>query len=345
MRKIYLLGLALTMISVTSKAQTTVIDDNFESYPLGGLNSGHWKNWYLTDADESLDILVTDRRASSGNKSGYIGVSNEIKGQDAILVMPQVYTAGKVTTEWKMYVPADSVAYFNMQETATPGEFFGFECTINGYGANDTLTGGTSLANKMVWTFTASINGENSRVVFGYAPLQTDQWFTVRQVIDLSNSKLSVFVNNTEITYYYYKSDTEPGNIYPGLDDGAQKSVGSFDFYSLADTSNNNSYYSSYYIDDVKVTTENVNGINNVEKNSNLVSLYPNPSNDYITLSMKDEKITGVEVFNVAGQKVLNAQPNAPQAKLNIQNLASGIYTARVSTKAGTFTKEFVVKK
>jgi hypothetical protein len=344
MKKIYLLGLALSMFSMAN-AQTTVIDDGFESYNLGGVNAGHWANWYLSDPDESLDMAVTDRRAATGNKSGYIGVANDNKGQDAILVMPNVYTSGKVTTEWKMYVPADSVAYYNMQEGATPGDFFGFECTINGYGADaDTLTGGISLANKFVWTFTTDIDGQASRVVFGYAPLQTDQWNTVKQVIDLSNGKLNVFVNDAEITYYYYKTDTDPGNTYPDLNGAAQKSVASFDFYSLPDTSNNNGFKSSYYIDDVKVITEEVNGISNVEKNSNLVSLYPNPSKGYINLSIGDAVINNVEIFNVTGQKVLSATPNASSTRLNIEGFASGIYTTRITSKDKVYTKEFVVK-
>lgn len=337
MKKIYLLALSLTVFSA-AKAQTTIIDDNFESYPLGGLNNAHWKNWYLTDPDDALDIVVTDRKAaSSSTKSGYIGVYNEQKGQDAILVMPNVFTKGTVTTEWKMFVPADSVAYFNLQETATPGEAYGFDCTINGYGLpEDTLADGTSLGNKFVWTFISA----NSRFVFGYAPLQTNQWVTVKQVINLDNSTLNVYVDGTEINYYYYKTDTDLGNTYPG----ENKSVASFDLYSLPDTSNNNGFFSTYYIDDVKVITENVNSIKNVEKNSNLVSLYPNPSKDYINLSVKDEKITNIEVFNISGQKVLNVQPNTSIATVNIQSLASGVYTAKVGTKAGTFTKEFIVK-
>lgn len=335
MKKNYLLGVLLGM-GLAVNAQTTVINDDFESYSLGPLNNTSWDNWDQQGPNNSLDIIVSDKRASSGTKSGYIGVHNDNNGQDALLKMPQVYTTGIVTSEWKMYVPADSVAYFNMQESDVAGDSYGFECMINGYSANDTLMGGVSLANKMVWTFTDA----EGRYVFGYTPLQTGQWVTVKQVIDLTNSKLNVFVNGNEITYYYYKSDTDPGNTYPGT----QKSVAAFDFYSLADTSNNNSYLSSYYIDDVKVTTENSTGINTVEKNSKLISAYPNPCTDYINFSAKDQTISNVEVFNIFGQKVMSTNVKTASAKLNTQSLAPGIYTAKVTTKDGAFTKKFVVK-
>jgi len=337
MKKIYLLGLALATFSMAN-AQTTVIDDNFESYSVGGLNQAHWGNWFQSGADESLDIAVNDRRASSPTKSGYIGVANDNKGQDALLIMPQTYTSGIVTTEWKMYIPADSVAYFNLQETSTPGQFYGFECMINGYDDQSTLQDGTTLDNKMVWTF---INEDDSRVIFGYTPFVADQWITVKQVIDLTNSKMNVFVNGAEITYYYYKTDEDAGNVYPGT----QKSVASFDFYSLPDTSNVNGYFSSYYIDDVKITTQpSTTGISNISKNSNLVSLYPNPSKDYINLSIDDAIMNEVEVYNVAGQKVYSSMPNTGSTKLNVKGFANGMYTVKIKTKDNMYTKQFVVK-
>lgn len=333
MKKMYLLGLALSMFSMVN-AQTTVINDDFESYSLGSYYGTHWDNWFL-QSDESLNIKVVNNRASSGTKSGYIGPHNSENGQDALLVFPTVYTQGKVTTEWKMYVPADSMAYFNMQSTEIPGEFYAFDCFMNTYEAADTINGGISLQNKIVWRFS---DGTYS-YVYGYAPLVTNQWFTLKQVIDLDNSTLSLYVDNTEATYYYYGASATP-NPFPG----AQKSVKSIDFYSLIDSSNLD-LYNSYYIDDVKVTTENTNGIATISKNSNLLSVYPNPAaNGNINISLKGETIQNVEVVNINGQTVLSATANASSTSLNVSTLAAGMYTVKVSTKDKAYTKNFVVK-
>ncbi|KAA5537244.1 T9SS type A sorting domain-containing protein [Taibaiella lutea] len=330
MKKIYLLGLALTMISMAN-AQTTVIDDGFESYNIGSLYGGNWSNWQLAD-DETLNMMVSDVRASpGGTKSGYVGPHNDGNGQDALLKMPSVYTHGKITAEWKMFVPADSVAYYNLQEQATPGGSFGFQCYINTYAATDTLPGGESLAHKLVWTFAVDTVG----YLYAYAPLVTDQWFTLKQVMDLDNLTLSLYVDGTEVVYF----QPQVGNDWPG----AKKSVAAFDFFSYQDEDNPD-LVNTYYIDDIKVTTENVSGINNVEKNSSIVSLYPNPGKDYISFSVKDEVINNIDVFNVFGQKVLNANAKTSLSKLDIRSLASGIYTAKVTTKNGIFTKKFVVK-
>ena len=343
MKKIYLLGLALGTI-LGAHAQTTIINDDFESYQIGGVNTsdtgGHWGNWYQTGADECLDMTVNNRRFSSGAKSGYIGVHNDNKGQDALLIMPQVYTKGTITTVWKMFVPADSTGYFNMQSTNPPGETdasFAFSCEINTFGATDSLADGTNLAGKIVWT----ASDGTSSFYYAYAPITTDTWFTVKQVMNLDSLVTHFYVNDVPVTYYYYGTEAEGGNKWPGQD----TAVTSVDFFSLSDTSAANGLLCSYYVDDVNVTTLGTTGINNVNKNSNLVSLYPNPGKDFINISINNNQVINtVEVFNVAGQRVLVTKGNASSARLNIQSLSSGIYTVKIATKQGIYSKEFTVK-
>jgi len=317
-------------MGLMANAQTNVFSDDFEGHNVGTLFGGNWSNWSLTN-DADLNMAVTDFRASSGTKSGFIGPQNENNGQDALLKFPGVYSSGKVTTEWKVFVPTDSVAYYNLQETATPGESYAFECYINTYGAEDTLSNGTSLQHNFVWLFTP----DTTTYLFAYAPVTTNQWVTLKQVMDFDAGKLSLFVDGTEVTYF----QPQTGNSWPGT----KKSAGAIDFFSY---SNDNApdLVNSYYIDDVSITTEGVSGINDVEKNSKLISAYPNPCKEYINLSANDQTITNVDVFNVFGQKVMTANTKSSIAKLNTQSLASGIYTAKVTTKDGTFTKKFTVK-
>ena len=70
----------------------------------------------------------------------------------------------------------------------------------------------------------------------------------------------------------------------------------------------------------------------------NTVALYPNPANDYVTLS--GENIENVTVFNALGQKVDEFVVNGSEVKIATTNYDNGIYFVKVN---GTETVRFVV--
>jgi len=83
--------------------------------------------------------------------------------------------------------------------------------------------------------------------------------------------------------------------------------------------------------------------------NDELISLYPNPALDYITLS---HSVPGTEsiscrVINAAGQVIENIArveiPNHEVTILNIQHLSGGIYILEVTTRNGIFYQKFTV--
>jgi hypothetical protein len=335
MKKIYLLGLAMSLFTM-AKAQTTVITDDFESRPTGSLFTGFWSNWSQSD-NADLNLMVVNNRAFSGSKSGFVGPQNASNGQDVLLVMPELYNKGTVTTQWKMYVPADSVGYFNVQALANPGDAYAFDCFVNTFTTTDTLADGTNLASKIVWTFSDG----TSSYYYAYAPITTNSWFTLKQVMNFDSGITHFYVNDVPVTYYYYGTEAQGGNVWPTAD----TSMASIDFFSYADD-NNPDLYNSYYIDDVTVTTQGIiSGIKDVNKNSALVSLFPNPSKDYMNLSIKGgDVMLHVEVYNILGQRVLELDPKAASVKLNLEGFAPGTYTTKVATKNGSFSKEFTVK-
>ena len=72
---------------------------------------------------------------------------------------------------------------------------------------------------------------------------------------------------------------------------------------------------------------ENITSINNV-------ILYPNPSNDKITISLP--AITGnsqLSIFNVSGEKVLERQLHESETQLDISALPRGVYFVRVQSE------------
>ena len=79
--------------------------------------------------------------------------------------------------------------------------------------------------------------------------------------------------------------------------------------------------------------------------------IYPNPATDVVnvqcTMNNGQVEVQSVEVFDVYGKlvTVVGANNYSPlQTRINVSDLASGIYFVRVTTDAGAVTKRFVKK-
>lgn len=79
-------------------------------------------------------------------------------------------------------------------------------------------------------------------------------------------------------------------------------------------------------------------GIGEVNSNINL-SLYPNPASQTIALSTS-EILTGVEIYNVMGQRVLSVLGSVTQ--LDVTTLPAGTYYLNAITNSGSARKPFV---
>jgi PKD repeat protein len=94
----------------------------------------------------------------------------------------------------------------------------------------------------------------------------------------------------------------------------------------------------------VDITT----GIVKLDNSKAEVMLYPNPSKDYIIIENKsdDLKMQQVSIFNTLGASVYTHQAdNSKNHKLNVQGLASGIYSIRILTDKGYVIRKMEVIK
>lgn len=82
------------------------------------------------------------------------------------------------------------------------------------------------------------------------------------------------------------------------------------------------------------------------EAEANHFNLYPNPTNDQITLIL-DENVNASEVvlYNMTGQTVLVQKINANQTVINVRNLQSGIYFAAVRNGNSIIGIQKIVKE
>jgi len=75
-----------------------------------------------------------------------------------------------------------------------------------------------------------------------------------------------------------------------------------------------------------------------VNENSQSLMLYPNPANDFVTLS--GENLGTVRIYNALGQKVDEFEINGSELRINTAGYESGVYFVKTDEK----TMKFVVK-
>jgi aminopeptidase N len=69
------------------------------------------------------------------------------------------------------------------------------------------------------------------------------------------------------------------------------------------------------------------------------IRVFPNPSSETVTIEMpSNATLEKVVFYNTVGQKSLESTQN----KINVSQLASGIYTASLATSEGTYHKKFI---
>ena len=74
-----------------------------------------------------------------------------------------------------------------------------------------------------------------------------------------------------------------------------------------------------------------------------LTAVYPNPSNDNVTV-MSSVKINTVEIFNVMGQMVYTSNVNDNATTINVSDFATGAYIVKMNTESGSINKKLMVK-
>lgn len=106
----------------------------------------------------------------------------------------------------------------------------------------------------------------------------------------------------------------------------------------------------NFFIDDINIDIDA--GIHDVTENISLLSVYPNPTNDYCVLkfNLQLPKTLSVSVVNVFGQKVMflgNTLYNEGEnsVNLNTSNLPQGLYIIQLSDGLRAINKQLVISK
>ena len=86
---------------------------------------------------------------------------------------------------------------------------------------------------------------------------------------------------------------------------------------------------------------DDVSSVNNLNKNK--LEVYPNPVTDgYLYFSSPDNSSKQVEIFNIAGKKVVD-ETNTLN-KIDVRHLQTGLYMVKIKTDDNISTSKFIIK-
>ncbi len=75
------------------------------------------------------------------------------------------------------------------------------------------------------------------------------------------------------------------------------------------------------------------------------VSVFPNPSRGFITVSSININLINVEIFDLTGRLVFMTTLNSTQTQLEVSNLKNGMYLIRIETEKGFVARKLQIQK
>lgn len=121
------------------------------------------------------------------------------------------------------------------------------------------------------------------------------------------------------------------------LTEGLGEGEYTLDAFEIAQCDKVYSKKGTVYLDKIQIGTAADGGVRNVESAS--VRVYPNPASELL-IANADKTIIGIELISLDGKKVAAAKGNV----LNVSEVASGIYIAKIFTANGFGTKRIAVR-
>lgn len=152
------------------------------------------------------------------------------------------------------------------------------------------------------------------------------------------------------LTFTSYYIDADNDNFGAGLPQSfcSNPGAGFALFDGDCDDSNPNAYPGATEILD-NLMDENCDGTDNYlginENSSNVISVYPNPSNGLFTVNFNTTVQGIITVFDLNGQVLVEQMINTATMNLDLSALSNGNYILKITTEFGVNQKRIVVQK
>ena len=195
---------------------------------------------------------------------------------------------------------------------------------------------------KLDYTFSGASDG-NAAFRFKTAPTTT---YSTAKSINLkvygdmsANALRARFVNGADTRLVDICALNFIGwrDIAVPLTDGLGEGEYTLDGFEIAHCDKVFSKKGTVYLDKIQIGTAADGGIENIESAS--VRVHPNPASELL-IANADKTILGIELISLDGKKVAAANGNV----LNVSEVASGIYVAKIYTANGFGTKRVAIR-
>ncbi|HRN40816.1 MAG TPA: T9SS type A sorting domain-containing protein [Vicingus sp.] len=302
MKRFLLFNLMLVAISFTTKAQTVLYSNDFDSYTAGGFLGTQaglpFTTWSNTPGGAE-DAVISNAFAYNGANSVFI--QNNV---DDIILRLGNKTSGKFNISFRYYIPTGFGAYFNLQHFEAPGNQWANEVYFGNNG------NGNIEANGVVTNFTHAM----------------DAWILIETHVDIDNDTAALFIDGTHIVNWIFATQASGGA-------GAAQ-LGSVNFYGGAISGQT----PKYYFDDV-IYTEMATPLTPPTINVSVADIYTNGQNpeqfNITNDGQQDMTFIAYPTYPFDANNV-STTPTLSQITYGQSAFASGLggFTADVNVKA-----------
>ncbi len=77
-------------------------------------------------------------------------------------------------------------------------------------------------------------------------------------------------------------------------------------------------------------------------KNSNIISISPNPTSDFLTITCQAGDLDSITIFDLVGRRVLCRSISGEKEIINLEQLPAGLYQARITSNSGSFVRQIL---
>lgn len=335
MKKFLLLGV-IALSGFTMNAQV-IESDNYNSYTLGDVGTNFafgtpGQGGIYLNGGAAPDYQIVNVDADHGNSFWVMSGATGVAASNRQAVKLGFSAAWAARTAGNDIVRATFDIYTG---TSTGNSLIGFNITS----ATGGLVGIRYDSNTKLFTGMASLTNTSTSVVGFYnitgisaVPYPANTWVKVGFTYDKVNGAITYTINgvtaNLAIGGY-----TITKNL-----DGTQFNM--ITTANAANTASTTAAFDNYVVDAVNAAALGVTTVGQIENDLN-VSIYPNPTSDYINIK-SNVKVSSVTIVDMTGKNV--ASKKAVNNRVDVRNLPVGNYIINLITENGVQSKKFIKK-
>jgi len=299
--------LILSLVTSFAFAQNAISFENAEAYNLGTVHEQN--GWEVTLNNDDAPIsnqLITNEKASAGTQSLKISPDpNENFGWFPIFGAAKQFS--------RSYDYHKTTIEFDVFISELEGSTFEFGT----FGIVDT----DEFMPVSIYSFNYTGNLEvvkNEDYDYEDANFtwEANRWYKLKSVI--SENSIDFYID---------------GVLIHTMTNFSKTNIAGINFV-------HDNFKGSAYIDNIKINDE-VLAVNDVKKAN--IRLYPNPVKDILKLNLPNgEKISAIEVYNTAGQKVSEFKD---VQEINLSQLKSGVYIINLKNGKGQIYSSKIIKE